>query len=99
MEKTGCEIICGAPTTLAVKGQMMMMMVNVAMFGSTISLQAHVRALHWGNLRCDLMNHTHTQRTKTKTRKWLKKNVVQTITATTTVTTITATLTNDAIYT
>ena len=25
MEKTGCEIICGAPTTLAVKGQMMMM--------------------------------------------------------------------------
>ena len=24
MEKTGCEIICGAPTTLAVKGQMMM---------------------------------------------------------------------------
>ena len=26
MEGTGCEIICGAPTTLAVKGQMMMMM-------------------------------------------------------------------------
>ena len=26
MEKTGCEIICGAPTTLAVKGLMMMMM-------------------------------------------------------------------------
>ena len=26
MEKTGCEIICGAPTTLAVKGQIMMMM-------------------------------------------------------------------------
>ena len=25
MEDTGCEIICGAPTTLAVKGQMMMM--------------------------------------------------------------------------
>ena len=24
MEKNGCEIICGAPTTLAVKGQMMM---------------------------------------------------------------------------
>ena len=23
MEKTGCEIICGAPTTLAVKGLMM----------------------------------------------------------------------------
>ena len=27
MEETGCEIICGAPTTLAVTGQMMMMMV------------------------------------------------------------------------
>ena len=26
MEKTGCRIICGAPTTLAVKGLMMMMM-------------------------------------------------------------------------
>ena len=28
-EKNGCKIICGAPTTLAVKGLMMMMM-NVA---------------------------------------------------------------------
>ena len=26
MEKTGCEIICDAPTTLAIKGLMMMMM-------------------------------------------------------------------------
>ena len=26
MEETGCEIICGAPTTLAVKGSMMIMM-------------------------------------------------------------------------
>ena len=26
LEKTGCEIICGAPTTLAVKELMMMMM-------------------------------------------------------------------------
>ena len=25
MEKTGCKIICGTPTTLAVKGLMMMM--------------------------------------------------------------------------
>ena len=25
MEKTGCKVICGAPTTLAVKGLMMMM--------------------------------------------------------------------------
>ena len=28
MEETGCEIICGAPTTLAVK-EWMMMMVNL----------------------------------------------------------------------
>ena len=28
MEKTGCKIICGAPTTLAVKGLMMMMMTS-----------------------------------------------------------------------
>ena len=27
MEKTGYEVICGAPTTLAVKGEMMMMMI------------------------------------------------------------------------
>ena len=26
MEKTGCKIICGVPTTLAIKGLMMMMM-------------------------------------------------------------------------
>ena len=26
MEKTGCKIICGAPTTLAIKGLMMMLM-------------------------------------------------------------------------
>ena len=34
MKKSGCEIICGAPTTLAVKGlmmvMMMMMMVTIA---------------------------------------------------------------------
>ena len=28
MEKTGCKIICGAPTTLAVKELMMMMMMT-----------------------------------------------------------------------
>ena len=28
IEKTGCKIICGAPTTLAVKGLMMMMMMS-----------------------------------------------------------------------
>ena len=26
MEKTGCKIICGAPTTLAVKGLMLMLL-------------------------------------------------------------------------
>ena len=31
MEKTGCKIICGAPTTLSVKGLMMMMMVMMMM--------------------------------------------------------------------
>ena len=29
MEKTGCGIICGAPTTLAVKGLVMLMMMPV----------------------------------------------------------------------
>ena len=29
MEITGCEIICGAPTTLAVKGLMMMIMMMI----------------------------------------------------------------------
>ena len=28
IEKTGCEIICGAPTTFVVKGMMMMMMMT-----------------------------------------------------------------------
>ena len=28
MEKTGCKIICGAPSTLAVKGLMMMMITS-----------------------------------------------------------------------
>ena len=45
IEKTGCKIICGAPTTLAVKGLMMMMMrlgVLVDMHGNvhTFSLAA-----------------------------------------------------------
>ena len=31
MEETGCEIICGAPTTLAVKGLMMLMMIMMMM--------------------------------------------------------------------
>ena len=31
MEKTGCKIICGAPTTLAVKGLLLMMMMMMMM--------------------------------------------------------------------
>ena len=39
MEKTGCKIICGAPTTLAVKGLMMMMMsVNCVALKKKLSL-------------------------------------------------------------
>ena len=37
MEKTGCEIIFGAPTTLAVKGLMMMLMMLIC-FGIAIGL-------------------------------------------------------------
>ena len=29
LEETGCEIICGAPTALAVKGLMMIMMMKL----------------------------------------------------------------------
>ena len=31
MEETDCEIVCGAPTTLAVKGQMVMTMMMMMM--------------------------------------------------------------------
>ena len=39
MEQTGCKIICGAPTTLAVKGlMMMMMMISQSVLGLLIDL-------------------------------------------------------------
>ena len=38
MEETGCEIICGAPTTLAVKGLLLLMMIMIVV--STKSLSA-----------------------------------------------------------
>ena len=42
MEETGCEIICGAPATLAVKGLMMMMMMMTSGSGSdTIQLSPY----------------------------------------------------------
>ena len=34
MEKTGCKIISGAPTTLAARGLMMMMMIMIALDAS-----------------------------------------------------------------
>ena len=38
MKKTGCKIICGAPTTLAVKGLMMMMMMSYQTYHSYFQL-------------------------------------------------------------
>ena len=40
MEKTGCKIICGIPTTLAVKGLMMIMM--IMMISLNLSTQRHM---------------------------------------------------------
>ena len=37
MEKTGCKIICGAPTTLAVKGLMVMMTIFISDSTDTVS--------------------------------------------------------------
>ena len=39
MEKTGCKIICGAPTTLAVKGQMMMMIMSLERYWQVLRSQ------------------------------------------------------------
>ena len=36
MEKTGCKIICGAPTTFAVKGLMMIMMMMMMIIGEGV---------------------------------------------------------------
>ena len=45
MEKTGCKIICGAPTTLAVKGLMMMMMMMMMMNHFRASVLVLVRLI------------------------------------------------------
>ena len=37
MEETSCKIICGVPTTLVVKGQMIMMMMMMMLFGVYVS--------------------------------------------------------------
>ena len=42
MEKTGCKIICGAPTTLAVKGLVMMMMMMTLSFPGTEASHARL---------------------------------------------------------
>ncbi len=44
MEKTGCKILCGAPTTLVVKGLMMMMMMII-----------NRGAVDWESLLCILV--------------------------------------------
>ena len=47
MEKTGCKIICGAPTTLAVEGLMMiMMMMMMNRFSYFLSYLHVVSDLH-----------------------------------------------------
>ena len=39
IEETGCKFICGAPTTLAVKGLMMIMMMMMNRVGVMLKLQ------------------------------------------------------------
>ena len=40
MEKTGCKIICGAPTTLAVEGLMVMMMMVKSLTGMVLDFMS-----------------------------------------------------------
>ena len=44
MEKNGCKIICGAPTTLAVKGLIMMMMMMMIMMMMMMMMMMCARA-------------------------------------------------------
>ena len=46
MEKTGCKIICGAPTTIAVKEFMMMMMTMMMNSGKEQSEKSHFSNRH-----------------------------------------------------
>ena len=50
MEKTGCKIICGAPTTLAVKGLMMMMMMMIMMMMMMMMMMTALQLSHDGGL-------------------------------------------------
>ena len=53
MEKTGCKIICVAPTTLAVKGLMMVVMMSVSLdVGKTKrKFSAHETLLYEGSTK------------------------------------------------
>ena len=45
MEKTGCKIICGAPTTLAVRGLLLLLMIPAEREALTITLINETRSL------------------------------------------------------
>ena len=47
MEKTGCKFICGAPTTLAVKGLMMMMMMMMMRYTLAASDEEYRPMIKW----------------------------------------------------
>ena len=46
MEETGCKILCGAPTTLTVKGLMMMMMMMMKALNSYIFEIVHFERVY-----------------------------------------------------
>ena len=46
MQKTGCKIICGAPTTLAVKGLVMMMICTPVEEGSSLVVCRRLKKTH-----------------------------------------------------
>ena len=56
MEKTGCKIICDAPTTLAVKGLMMMMIMMMMMMKHD-----HTVRCRWHGMASDLLKYDLTQ--------------------------------------
>ena len=55
MERTGCKIICGAPTTLAVKGLMMMMMMMMMMMNVPVVVCFHILLYSFRALRIVLL--------------------------------------------
>ena len=52
MKKTGCKIICGAPTTLAVKGLMMMMIRQISRRENKSSKWLHPASLPIETIIC-----------------------------------------------